>query len=589
MRYDGGIMNYFEKSRKWFTYDDLDPELRTELELVWEKPEELEERFYKSLEFGTGGMRGELGVGTNRLNIYTVRKAVDGLARFIVEHGDTSKKRGVVIAYDSRHKSEEFAMEIAQVLGQYEIKSFVFDALRPTPELSFSIRYLNTFAGIVITASHNPPEYNGIKIYAEDGGQMPLKMASTITSYINEVENELTVPFVPYQQLLKNGMLQMIGKEFDLAYLSALDTLKLRKIGKSDLKIVFTPLHGTAHYLVPEGLKRFGFKNIILVEEQMNADPNFSTVVSPNPEEHAAFEYAIRYGNKCHADILLATDPDADRLGVAVKNKEGQYQVLTGNQTGALMLHYILEQKQRAGCLPANGIVVKTIVTSELGRMIAKDYGIETLDTLTGFKFIGEKIQQFEKKGSHTFLFGYEESYGYLIKEFVRDKDAIQAAVLISEVADYYKVQGLSLYEVLLKIMAKYGFFQEGLFSLTMKGKNGSEQIQTIMNSVRNLPVSFLNELCVTKLEDYSTGERTELVTSIKSKISLPISNVFKMYFEDESWMVFRPSGTEPKIKFYYGVKKSNLKESQIALAEQKRKLRLILDINETKYGSNYF
>lgn len=368
-------------------------------------------------------------------------------------------RRGVVVAYDSRHKSEEFAMEIAQVLGHYNIKSYVFDALRPTPELSFSIRYLNSFAGIVITASHNPPEYNGIKIYAEDGGQIPLEMAEVITSYINQVESELMIPFVQYETLLKNGLLQMIGEEFDKAYLAALDTLQLRKVAKSDMKIVFTPLHGTAHHLVPEGLKRFGFEHIILVKEQMTPDPKFSTVVSPNPEEHAAFEYAIRYGEKHDADLLLATDPDADRLGVAVKNAQGQYEVLTGNQTGALMLHFILEQKKGLGTLPVNGVVLKTIVTSEIGRTIAQDYGMETIDTLTGFKFIGEKIKQFEEQSSHTFLFGYEESYGYLIKAFVRDKDAIQAAVFIAEVAAYYHEQGITLHTALLNLMERYGYY----------------------------------------------------------------------------------------------------------------------------------
>lgn len=548
-------MNYLEKAQQWNTYNHLDSELKAELDSILNQTSELEERFYKSLEFGTGGMRGELGVGTNRLNIYTVRKAIDGLARYIVEQGEEAMKRGVVVAYDSRHKSAEFAMEIAQVLGHYNIKSYVFDALRPTPELSFSIRYLNTFAGIVITASHNPPEYNGIKIYAEDGGQMPLEMADVITSYINQVENELTIPFVEYETLLKTGLLQMIGEEFDRAYLAALDTLQLRKVTKADMKIVFTPLHGTAHHLVPEGLKRFGFENVILVTEQMTPDPEFSTVDSPNPEEHAAFEYAIRYGKEHDADLLLATDPDADRLGVAVKNAKGQYEVLTGNQTGALMLHYILEQKKRAGSLPVNGAVLKTIVTSEIGRTIATDYGIETIDTLTGFKFIGEKIKEFEEQSSHAFLFGYEESYGYLIKEFVRDKDAVQAAVFIAEVAAYYHEQGMTLHQALLQLLDRYGYYREDLISLTLKGKDGATQIQEMMNQVRQSPMHEIAGKKVVMIEDYLLSERNDLQKQEKTRIHLPTSNVLKLHLEGEAWVTLRPSGTEPKIKFYFSVK----------------------------------
>ncbi|VWX35668.1 phospho-sugar mutase [Exiguobacterium oxidotolerans] len=564
-------MNYIEKSQQWFTYSNLNSELKAELNTMWDQPNELEDRFYKALEFGTGGMRGELGVGTNRLNIYTVRKAIDGLARYIVEQGEEAMQRGVVVAYDSRHKSEEFAIEIAQVLGHYNIKSYVFDALRPTPELSFSIRYLNTFAGIVITASHNPPAYNGIKIYGEDGGQMSLEMAEVITSYINQIENELMIPFVQYETLLKDGLLQMIGEEFDKAYLAALDTLQLRKVAKSDMKIVFTPLHGTAHRLVPEGLKRFGFENVVLVDEQMTPDPEFSTVVSPNPEEHAAFEYAIRYGQKHDADILLATDPDADRLGVAVKNDEGQYEVLTGNQTGALMLQYILEQKKQLGTLPVDGVVLKTIVTSEIGRTIAQDYGMETIDTLTGFKFIGEKIKQFEEQSSHTFLFGYEESYGYLIKEFVRDKDAVQAAVFIAEVAAYYHEQGITLHAALLNLMNRYGYYQEDLVSLTLKGKDGATQIQEMMNQVRLAPIKEVAGRKVVMIEDYLSGQRNNLENEVMSQIDLPTSNVLKLYLEGDAWVTLRPSGTEPKIKFYFSVKEDTLALSKGVLRKLKK------------------
>ncbi|WP_290756552.1 MULTISPECIES: phospho-sugar mutase [unclassified Exiguobacterium] len=571
-------MNYLEKAQQWNTYNNLDSELKAELNNILNQPTELEERFYKALEFGTGGMRGELGVGTNRLNIYTVRKAIDGLARYIVEQGEEAMQRGVVVAYDSRHKSAEFAMEIAQVLGHYNIKSYVFDALRPTPELSFSIRYLNTFAGIVITASHNPPEYNGIKIYAEDGGQMPLEMAEIITSYISQVENELVIPYVEYETLLKTGLLQMIGEEFDRAYLAALDTLQLRKVTKADMKIVFTPLHGTAHHLVPEGLKRFGFKNVILVTEQMTPDPEFSTVDSPNPEEHVAFEYAIRYGKEHDADVLLATDPDADRLGVAVKNAKGQYEVLTGNQTGALMLHYILEQKKRAGNLPVDGAVLKTIVTSEIGRTIATDYGMETIDTLTGFKFIGEQIKQFEKQSSNTFLFGYEESYGYLIKEFVRDKDAVQAAVFIAEVASYYHEQGMTLYDALLNLMKQYGYYQEDLISLTLKGKDGATQIQEIMEQVRQAPMNEIAGKRVVMIEDYLLSQSIDFKTKETTHINLPTSNVLKIHLEGEAWITLRPSGTEPKIKFYFSVKEQDLVSSIETLDKLKKEFMSIMN-----------
>ena len=436
---------------------------------------------------------------------------------------------------------------------------------------------MNTYAGIVITASHNPPEYNGIKIYSEDGGQMPLEMADVITSYINQVENELLIPVVEYETLLKTGLLQMIGEEFDKAYLAALDTVQLRKNTKSDMKIVFTPLHGTAYHLVPAGLKRFGFENIILVDEQMTPDPEFSTVVSPNPEEHAAFEYAIRYGKQHDADLLLATDPDADRLGVAVKNAEGQYVVLTGNQTGALMLHYILEQKKQAGTLSENGVVLKTIVTSEIGRVIAKEYGIETIDTLTGFKFIGEKIKEFEEQSSHKFLFGYEESYGYLIKEFSRDKDAVQAAVFIAEVSAYYHGQGTTLYEALLNLMDCYGYYQEDLISLTLKGKDGANQIQEMMDQVRQSPLEEVAGKKVVMIEDYLVGQRKDLINDETSYIDLPTSNVLKLYLEGDAWVTLRPSGTEPKIKFYFSVKEETLSSSIKVLKKLKEEFMNII------------
>ena len=555
---------------KWLMFDDLNEELKKELLLMGKNEKTAEDAFYKNLEFGTGGMRGELGPGTNRLNIYMVRKATKGLASYIEENGDSAKTRGVVVAYDSRHKSPEFALEVAKVLGHHGIKTYIFEELRPTPELSFAVRYLNAFAGIVITASHNPPEYNGYKVYGEDGGQLPPAAADTIISYVNAVENELVIPVKAEQELLASELLTYVGDEVDAAYTEQVKTIQLNRevveqAGK-DLKIVFTPLHGTANKPVRDGLKAFGFTNVTVVKEQELPDPNFSTVKSPNPEEHAAFELAIQYGKEIDADILMGTDPDADRLGVAVKNENGEYVVLTGNQMGALMLHYLLTQKQKQNILPANGVVVKTIVTSEIGRAIATSFKLETIDTLTGFKFIGEKINEFEQTKEYQFQFGYEESYGYLIGDFVRDKDAVQSAVFAAEVAAYYKAQGKSLYEGLVGIFETYGFYKESLQSLTLKGKDGSEQIASILTEFRLNPPTQVANLKVITVEDYLISKRTNMVNQTAEAIQLPKSNVLKYHLEDGSWFTIRPSGTEPKAKFYFGVKKDSLNESEKAL-----------------------
>lgn len=556
-----------EQLKKWLTFEQLDSELKGLLNKMKENEKAAEDAFYKNLEFGTGGMRGELGPGTNRLNIYMVRKATEGLARYIDENGESAKKRGVVVAYDSRHKSPEFALEVAKVLGKHGVKTYIFNELRPTPELSFAVRHLQAFAGIVITASHNPPEYNGYKVYGEDGGQIPPQAADTIISYVNAVENELTVPILEEAELLEQGLLSYIGEEIDKAYVGALQTIQLNRelvenVG-SELKIVFTPLHGTANKPVRDGLAAFGFTNVTVVKEQELPDPNFSTVKSPNPEEHAAFELAIQYGKKIDADLLMGTDPDADRLGVAVKNSSGEYVVLTGNQMGALMLHYLLSQKKEKGLLPKNGVVVKTVVTSEIGRAIASSFGLETIDTLTGFKFIGEKINEFEQTKSHTFQFGYEESYGYLIGDFVRDKDAVQSAIFAAEVAAFYKAQGKSLYDGLLEIFETYGFYKESLESLTLKGKDGAEQIAGILSAFRDNPPKEVAGVKVVVVEDYQSNEKTNLLDGKVESIQLPTSNVLKFHLEDGSWFTVRPSGTEPKAKFYFAVKGQSLINSQ--------------------------
>lgn len=561
-------MDWKENANRWMEYKNLDPELKSQLDMLAKDEKQLEESFYKNLEFGTGGMRGEIGAGTNRMNIYTVRKASAGLAAYIEEHGEEAKKRGVVIAYDSRHKSPEFALEAAKTLATRGIQTYVFDELRPTPELSFAVRYFNAFSGIVITASHNPPEYNGYKVYGSDGGQLALEPADKLVAKVNEIDNELLIEVETEKPLRDAGLITTIGAEIDQAYIEKLRTISENPdlAQESDIKIVYTPLHGTGNKPVRNALTALGYKNVQVVKEQELPDAEFTTVKSPNPEEHAAFELAIRDGKEIGADLLIATDPDADRLGIAVLNDEGEYQVLTGNQTGALLLDYLLSQKQAKGILPKNGVVLKTIVTSEIGRAIAANYELPTIDVLTGFKYIAEKINEFKTTGEHSFLFGYEESYGYLIGDFVRDKDAVQAAILATEVCAYYKKQGVSLYEGLMQVFEKYGYYQEGLRSLTLKGKEGAEMIQQILASFRSEPLTSLGSLTVRASEDYQTsvrqtGEGTET-------INLPKSNVLKYIFEDGSWVCLRPSGTEPKVKFYFGVNSKSLDESKQKLNE---------------------
>ncbi|MFZ3590802.1 phospho-sugar mutase [Bacillus sp. DJP31] len=565
-------MNWREQYKRWAEAPNLENGLKQELQQLHANEKELEDRFYKSLEFGTGGMRGEIGVGTNRMNTYTVRKASEGLAQFILSFGEEAKKRGVVIAYDSRHKSPEFSMEAAKTLASHGIQTYVFEELRPTPELSFAVRYLNAFSGIVVTASHNPPEYNGYKVYGEDGGQLPPFEADRVISEVNKVENELMLVVEDETTLKGKGLIRMLGDEIDHAYTEKLLTISVNRdlaheVG-NDIKIVFTPLHGTANMPVRSGLAALGYNQITIVEEQELPDPNFSTVKSPNPEEHAAFELAIKKGKEIDADMLIATDPDADRLGIAVKDLIGEYVVLTGNETGAIFLDYLLSQKKEKGILPENGIVLKTIVTSEIGRTIASAYGLETVDTLTGFKFIGEKIKEYEQSGEYTFQFGYEESYGYLIGDFVRDKDAVQAALLAVEVCAFYKKKGISVFEGLMELFQTYGFYQEGLKSLTLKGKEGAEQINGILSNFRSAGPTEMAGKAVTIIEDYETSERLYTKENIVETIPLPESNVIKYILEDGSWFCLRPSGTEPKVKFYFGVNASSLEQSKQDLAD---------------------
>lgn len=555
---------------KWANDQNLDEELRALLETLKQNEAKLEDAFYKNLEFGTGGMRGEIGVGTNRMNVYTVRKATKGLADFIKSFGQEASKRGVVIAYDSRHKSPEFALEAARTLATEGIKAYVFDELRPTPELSFAVRELHAYAGIVITASHNPPEYNGYKVYGPDGGQLPPKDADQLTDYVEAIENELTIQVDPVDALKQQGLIEIIGEKLDEAYNKQLLTVPENKqlSDEVDVKIVFTPLHGTSNKSVRRALQDLGYHNVHVVKEQELPDPNFSTVKSPNPEEPAAFTLAIELGKKEDADILIATDPDADRLGIAVKNNKDEYVLLTGNQTGALLLDYLLSQKKEKGTLPDNGVVLKTIVTSEIGRAVAASYGLETIDVLTGFKFIAEKIHEFEGTGSKEFLFGYEESYGYLIKDFARDKDSIQASILTVEVCAYYKKKGLTLYEGLLEVFKKYGYFLEGLRSLTLKGIEGAKQIQDILHHFRTNPPTELAGHKVLVREDYQSSKRLVAGLNREEIIELPKSNVLKYFLDDGTWICLRPSGTEPKIKFYFGITGNSMEEAKVKLEQ---------------------
>ncbi|QAS53400.1 phospho-sugar mutase [Halobacillus litoralis] len=550
---------------RWKEFMDLDADLSTKLEELTSDEQSLEDAFYKNLEFGTGGMRGKLGPGTNRMNIYTVRKAAEGLATYVNDQGLSN--RGVAIAYDSRYMSKEFAVETARVLGHHGIPSYVFTSLRPTPELSFAVRHLNAAAGVVVTASHNPPEYNGFKAYNEDGGQLPPEQAEIMIDFVNKVENELNVEVADQKQLEEDGLLRWVDEDVDAAYLEAMKTVTVQPDIPKDLSLVFTPLHGTARHLVEKGLEQSGFTSIHIVEEQAQPDPEFSTVASPNPEEHQAFEMAIEQGKAIGADLLMATDPDADRLGVAVPDSNGEYKVLTGNQTGALMLDYILGQSKS---LPKNGQLIKTIVTSEFGRVIADSYGISTLDTLTGFKFIGEKIREYERTGDHKFMFGYEESYGYLVKDFARDKDAVQSAVLIAEVGAHWKNQGKTLLDALDDLYEKHGYFLEDLQSMKLEGKSGADTIQTIMNDFREADITEAGGKKVLTVEDYATTVRHYVQEDKQEVIDLPSSNVLKFILEDDCWFCLRPSGTEPKIKFYYGVKSGAKKESEELLAAVK-------------------
>lgn len=551
----------------WASYDQLDSFVRQSLENYSE--EEARDAFYELLSFGTAGMRGILGAGINRMNIYTVRQATEGLARLIEQYGDDAKKRGVAIAYDSRRQSPEFAIESARVLGAHGIQSYVFESLRPTPELSFAVRELNAFAGIMITASHNPAEYNGYKVYGEDGGQMPPEDADRLTQYILQVDNPLTIDVSDEKDLIASGLLKMIGESIDASYLDHVKTVtidaELISEMSNQMTLVYTPLHGTGGMLGERALKQAGFESVHFVEAQQVPDENFSTVALPNPEDPKAFDMAIQLGKSLHADVLVATDPDADRLGAAVLMPNGEYQVITGNQIAALMVNYLLNAHQRKGTLPKNGFVAKSIVSSEFPTVIANAYGVEMINVLTGFKFIADKIKQYETDQSKEFLFGFEESYGYLIKSFVRDKDAIQALVLIAEVAAFYKKQGKTMYDGLHELYHQYGYFIEKTISVTLSGIEGISKIKALMAKFRETALTQFGGISVNLTEDFGKGIQQD-TNGVITPLEFPNSDVLKYQLEDGSWVAIRPSGTEPKIKFYIGIKASDENEAKLKL-----------------------
>ncbi len=561
-------MTYQENYQKWVNFAELPDYLRQDLENMDEKTKE--DAFYTNLEFGTAGMRGLIGAGTNRINIYVVRQATEGLARLIESKGGNEKERGVAIAYDSRHFSPEFAFESATVLAKHGIKSYVFESLRPTPELSFAVRHLNCFAGIMITASHNPAPFNGYKVYGEDGGQMPPHDADALTTYIRAIDNPFAVEIADVEAEKASGLIEVIGEAVDTEYLKEVKDVNINpalieEFGK-DMKIVYTPLHGTGEMLARRALAQAGFDSVQVVEAQATPDPDFSTVKSPNPENQAAFALAEELGRQVDADVLVATDPDADRVGVEVLQKDGSYLNLSGNQIGAIMAKYILEAHKNAGTLPENAALCKSIVSTDLVTKIAESYGATMFNVLTGFKFIAEKIQEFEEKHNHTYMMGFEESFGYLIKPFVRDKDAIQAVLVVAELAAYYRSRGLTLADGIEEIYKEYGYYAEKTISVTLSGVDGAEQIKAIMAKFRDNGPKEFNNTAITVVEDFKAQTSTAADGTVTA-LTTPPSDVLKYTLADGSWIAVRPSGTEPKIKFYIAVVGESNEDSQAKIA----------------------
>ena len=565
-------MNYQEQYQVWLTNPYFDEETKKELQAIGNDDNEVKERFYQELEFGTAGLRGIIGAGINRMNIYTVRKATQGLANYIAKQG--LQERGVAIAYDSRRMSPEFAEEAALCLAANGIKAFVFESLRPTPELSFAVRKLGCIAGINITASHNPPEYNGYKVYWEDGAQITPPHDKGIMAEVKAVTDYSTMKTMDLEAAKAAGLYVSIGKEVDDAYIEELKKLvihsdAIEKVGK-ELKIVYSPLHGTGNIPARRILKEIGFENVYVVKEQELPDGEFPTVSYPNPESEEAFALGLKLAQEVDADLILATDPDADRLGVYVKDsKSGEYKVLTGNMSGCLLEEYELSQKKAVeGKLPEDGAVISSIVTSNMAAVIAEAYGARAIEVLTGFKFIGQQMLQFEQTGKGTYLFGFEESYGCLIGTHARDKDAIVATMALCEAAAYYKTQGKTLWDAMIDMYEKYGYYKEDVQSITLKGIEGLAKIQEILETFRKEPPVAIAGYPVVKARDYKTGEVKDLQTGEATSTNLPSSNVLYYDLPDNAWVCVRPSGTEPKVKFYYGIKGTSLADAEQKSAE---------------------
>lgn len=567
------IMGYMENYKKWCEDTYFDEATRAELKAIEGNDKEIQERFYKDLEFGTGGLRGIIGAGTNRLNIYTVSKATQGFANYIIKQGEDAVKKGVAIAFDSRRMSPEFAEITALVLNGNGIKTYIYPSLRPTPMLSFAVRELNCTGGVVITASHNPPEYNGYKVYWADGGQVPYPRDEAIIEEVNAVTDFHTIKTANKDEAVKAGLFNVIGEEVDEAFdKNVLAQIVNPEIIKEqhDLKIVYTPIHGSGNKPVRRVLKKAGFENVTVVPEQELPDSEFTTVGYPNPENPSVFELAIKLAEKIDADIILGTDPDCDRVGAVVKTKDGSYTVLTGNMTGTLICNYICSQKAKLGTLPKNGALVSTIVSSEMTKAIAKKYNLAYFDVLTGFKYIGEKIKEFEQTGEYQYVFGFEESYGCLSGTYARDKDAVVASLLICEMAAYYKSRGMSLYDGLMELYDTYGVYKEIIHSITLKGIEGIENMKKIMDTLRKDAPSEIAGVKVTETRDYLEDKIVDVATGKVSPTNLPKSNVLYFTLADDTWFCVRPSGTEPKIKIYFGTKADTVEnaEKKIATAQ---------------------
>ena len=571
-------MDYKEKYNEWLNSKVISETIKEELRSITDE-KEIEDRFYKELDFGTGGLRGVIGAGTNRMNVYTVSKATQGFANYLNKNFEAPK---VAIAYDSRNMSKEFAEAAALTLCANNVTVFLFESLRPTPMLSFTVRHLNCQGGIVITASHNPKIYNGYKVYDEFGGKFTDEKAGLIIGEVNSIVNYEDIKTIALEEALKDNLLEYIGEDVDKAYLEEVKALTIRtelvKEKAKDLKVIYTPIHGSGNMPVRRVLKELGYENVEVVKEQEMPDGNFPTASYPNPENAQVFELALEMAKTSNPDIIFGTDPDCDRIGVVVKENSGEYKVLTGNQTGLLLTDYILSSLKEEGKLPSNGVVIKTIVTSEGARAIANYYGVEIMDVLTGFKYIGEKIRQFQENGDKKYLFGFEESYGYLAGEFVRDKDAVIASMLIAEMTLYYKEQGKSLYEALIELYNRVGFFKEDLISIELQGKEGQEKIGKCLDLLRETALTEVDGVKIAKRLDYKLSKEEDLVNASEEVINLPKSNVLKYILVDGSSFVVRPSGTEPKMKVYSAVKGESLTNAEEKLKRFNEKVMEIIN-----------